>query len=160
DFERLIALVDALHKTPAGFSGAEAMAEASGIGITKLHALFRQHYHTTPAAYLNRVKVAAACRLLSDPERKIIDAAYGAGYVSLSTFYENFRKAMGLSPKEYQSLVQGDSFTLTLPKNYLSCITCKMLGRDPDSVVAKVDGDYSVKALNVCGRAVLLHMQW
>src|SRR5438045_7676676 len=112
DSESLFALVEAIRCEPGAFSGVDDMATSSGIGVTKLHALFRQHYHTTPAIYLSRVRIAAACAVLTDPDRRVIDAAYAAGYKSLSAFHDNFRKAMGLSPKDYQQLGKTNEFTL------------------------------------------------
>ncbi len=158
DYECLIALTSDIQHNPAAFGGLEAMANASGIGVTKLHALFRQHFHTTPAAYLSRARLATATEMLTDPDRQIIDVAYAAGYESLSAFHENFRKGMGLSPKEYQKL--GPSFTLTLPKNYLSWIALKLLARDPESRIEQVNGNQAVKALNIGETAVLLRMEW
>ncbi len=158
DFERLTALTEAIRRDPATFGGLEVMAERSGIGVTKLHALFQQHYHTTPAAYLSRVRINTACRLLGDPTRQVIDVAYAAGYTSLSAFHDNFRRATGLSPKAYQTL--GDTFTITLPENYLSWVTLKLLSRDPESITERVDGNHVVKALSIGATPVLLHLEW
>ncbi|HLY28261.1 MAG TPA: helix-turn-helix domain-containing protein, partial [Aggregatilineales bacterium] len=117
----------------------------TGIGTTKLHTLFRQHYHTTPAAYLNRIRIAAACRLLADPKRQVGEVAYAVGYESLSAFHDNFRKATGLSPSDYQHI--GTTFTLSLPENYLAWVALKLLGRDPDSKTERVEGRHAVKAV-------------
>src|SRR5258707_14050728 len=107
------------------------MANASGIGVTKLHALFRQHFHTTPAAYLSRARLATATEMLTDPDRQVIDVAYAAGYESLFAFHENFLKSMGLSPKEYQKLKS--RFTLKHSKKYLSWIRLKLLVHERES---------------------------
>jgi AraC family transcriptional regulator, regulatory protein of adaptative response / DNA-3-methyladenine glycosylase II len=161
DLEQLTGLVESLHKDPAAYSaGLDSMVEASGIGSTKLHALFRQHYHTTPAAYLNRVRLAAACELLSDPARQVIDIAYAVGYESLSAFHDNFRKATGMTPGDYQRLGQTDCFTVMLPENYLSWVTLKLLARDPQSPMEQVNGKHAVKALQVGSNGVLVHMDW
>lgn len=158
DLECLIVLVEALKREPGTFTGLEAMATVSGIGVTKLHELFRQHYHTTPAAFLGRVRIAAACQMLADPDRKVIDVAYAAGYESLSAFHANFRKAVGVSPKDYQGL--GKCFTITLPRNFLPSITLRLLGRDPESPIEQVSGNCAVKALSIGSEVVLLHMEW
>src|SRR5258708_7607053 len=118
DSESLFALVDAMRREPSTFSGLQDMAAASGIGATKLHALFRQHYHTTPAIYLSRVRIAAACAVLADPDCRVIDAAYAAGYKSLSAFHDNFRKTMGRSPKDYPQLANSNTVMINLPGDY------------------------------------------
>lgn len=160
DLERLSTLIDALRRDPANFAGLEAMATASGIGVTKLHTLFRQHYHTTPAAYLARTRLAAARQMLADPGRQVIEVAYAAGYESLSAFHHNFRKAMGLSPGDFQRLGKDTSFTIALPGNYVSWVPLKLLGRDPESCIERVTGQNAVKALHIGANTVLLHMEW
>ncbi len=160
DFERITALVDDVRCEPGAFAGLEAMVAASGIGATKLHALFQQHYQVTPAAFLSRARFAAACTLLTDSDRQVIDVAYTVGYESLSAFHVNFRKAAGLSPKTYQRLDKERCFTLSLPENYLSWVPLKLLGRDPESVTERVNGNCAMKALTIGSTAVLLHLEW
>ena len=160
DSESLAALVEAMRREPGAFSGVDNMVASSGIGVTKLHALFRQHYHTTPAIYLSRVRIATACAVLADPNRRVIDAAYAAGYKSLSAFHDNFRKAMGLSPKDYQQLGKTNEFTITLPEDYLPWVTLKLLGRDADSIIERVSGKQAIKALSINSKPLLLHMEW
>ncbi len=158
DLECLTNTVKALQANVYTFAGVDDVLEATGIGTTKLNALFRQHYHTTPAAFLSRTRIAAACRLLDDPACQITDVAYNVGYESLSAFHDNFRKATGISPKDYQRL--GNHFTLTLPENYLSWVTLKLLGRDPDSLIERVNGNHAIKALTVGSQPVLVEMDW
>ncbi len=162
DFEALLALVDAIQDSPAAFNGLDSMTAASGIGGTKLTALFRQHYHTTPAAFLSRVRIATACHLLAeaDAARPIIDIAYESGYESLSAFYDNFRKATGLSPKDYQSLGKSNAFSVALPENYLTWVTRNQLGRDPESQAERVTDNRMVKALCLPSGPVRIHMEW
>ncbi len=160
DYECLIALIDQMRREPGSINSLTDMVNQSGIGVTKLNALFRRHFHSTPAAYLSRVRIAAACEVLSDPARQIIDAAYTAGYESLSPFYENFRRATGLSPKDYQQPGSKNQFTITLPQNYLPSVTLRLLDRDSASVIERVSGNCAVKALHINGTPLLLHMQW
>ncbi len=163
DLDRLTALVESVRREPAAFDGANALAAVSGIGVTKLHSLFRQHYHTTPAAFLSRVRLAAACALFADsadPNQQVIDVAYAVGYESLSAFHANFRTATGLSPRDYQRLDSADCFSMTLPGNYLACVPLRLLGRDPESPIEQVDGNRAVKALSLGSQAVLLRLEW
>jgi AraC family transcriptional regulator, regulatory protein of adaptative response / DNA-3-methyladenine glycosylase II len=159
DLERVADVVNELRRDPGKFGGAEAISEASGVGITKLHELFRQHYHTTPAAYLGAARIAAACRLLAkSPDSPIIDVAYTTGFDSLSAFHQNFKKATGLSPREYQRL--GDEFTITLPTGYLAWVPRKLLGRDPNSITERVEDDTAIKAIRIGEYAVLIRMRF
>ncbi|MEP7286891.1 MAG: Ada metal-binding domain-containing protein [Chloroflexota bacterium] len=160
DLATLTALVVNVRHVPSTFASTDAMVSESGIGLTKLHALFRQHYHSTPAAFLCRTRIAAACRLLEDPDKQVIEVAYAVGFESLSAFHDNFRKATGLSPKDYQQLGKSSDFTVTLPENYVSWVTLKLLGRDPESRTEQVKGQSAVKALRIGAASVLLHMEF
>ncbi len=158
DLECLTNTVKAVYSNPGAFASVDDMLNATSIGTTKLHALFRQHYHTTPAAYLSRTRIAAACRLLADLHCQVADVAYSVGYESLSAFHDNFRKATGLSPSDYQHL--GSDFTLSVPENYLPWVALKLLARDPDSRIERVDGHHAVKALVVGSQTAVVHLDF
>jgi AraC family transcriptional regulator of adaptative response / DNA-3-methyladenine glycosylase II len=160
DRESLLRLVAAVRTNPHNFTDADAMVADSGIGLTKLHELFRQHYHTTPVAFLNRARLNAALTQLTHADRSVADVAFGVGYESVSAFHDNFRKATGLTPGEYRDLGKTDHFTIRLPKYYLGWIPMKLLGRDPESVIERVEGNTVIKALTVGNKAVLLRMKW
>src|SRR5690606_17057104 len=90
DAERVDALITAVRAAPARYEDAASLARAAGFGSSKLNTLFRAHYHTTPAALLTRARVAAACTALARNGRNVLEAAYAAGFESVSTFNENF----------------------------------------------------------------------
>ena len=104
--QTLASLAEAIRRQPGDFRGVGDLIAASGIGATRLHTLFRRYYDMTPAAFLRRARVAAACRLLVDQRMRITDIAFEVGYESISAFQENFRKSIGLRPSEYRRLNQ------------------------------------------------------
>ncbi|HLK60440.1 MAG TPA: Ada metal-binding domain-containing protein [Chthonomonadaceae bacterium] len=161
DFERLTALTAQIGEEPGAFEGVESLAESSGLGVTKLHALFRRHYHTTPAVYLNRARIAAACRLLTDPAAPTaLDAAVAVGYESLSAFNENFRRWTGLSPTEYRRLGAESTFAIALPPNYRPEYPLGLQGRDAESRTERVQGCCLTKAIHLDERPALLHLEF
>jgi AraC family transcriptional regulator of adaptative response / DNA-3-methyladenine glycosylase II len=157
DVHLLETLAADVRRAPAGFADAAAMVASSGIGTTKLSALFRQHFHTTPAAFLARERVAAACGGLAEG-RTVTDAAYAAGYESLSAFHLNFRRQTGLTPGEYRALGQSSAFTLALPEGFRAEAVLNYLGRDAVSGVERVDGSEMVKGLRLGGAPARLRM--
>ncbi|MCR2807104.1 AraC family transcriptional regulator [Paenibacillus soyae] len=54
----------------------------------------------TPAAYVNRVRVRKAARLLSQTDRQVLDIAGDCGFESLSAFHAQFKKHYGMPPGE------------------------------------------------------------
>ncbi|HEX8675137.1 MAG TPA: Ada metal-binding domain-containing protein, partial [Longimicrobium sp.] len=157
DLHLLATLVADIRRGPAAFADAAALATASGIGATKLNALFRRHHHTTPAAFLARERVRAACRVLSEGEGAT-GAAYAAGFESLSAFHENFRRHTALTPGEYRRRGSSDTFTLTLPDDFQAGYALRVIGRDAESAVERVEGGTAYKAVRLAGRPAVLAM--
>jgi AraC family transcriptional regulator, regulatory protein of adaptative response / DNA-3-methyladenine glycosylase II len=159
DLHLLETLAADVRRSPSSFADAAAMVGASGIGNTKLNALFRRHFHLSPAGFLARERVAAACAALADG-RTVTDAAYAAGYESLSAFHLNFRRLTGLTPGEYRALGQSSEFTLALPEGYRADVFLGYLGRDPASLVERVRGDEMLKALRIGDAPARLRMRF
>lgn len=157
DVHLLETLAADVRRAPAAFADAAAMVASSGIGTTKLNALFRQHYHTTPAAFLARERVSAACAALADG-RTVTDAAFAAGYESLSAFHLNFRRQTGLTPGEYRALGQSPAFTVELPDGFRPEVVLTYLGRDTVSLVERVQGREMLKGLRLGGAPARLRI--
>lgn len=162
DLERLVALVERIRRKPGAFADAQQMAEESGIGATKLTALFRRHYHATPARFLNQARIALASNLLADSQRtgkSALDTAFEVGYESLSAFNENFKRQMSLCPSEYRKLGKSPSFSLSLPPSYRSEYVLRNFWRDPKSPMESAEGSRITKVVRLNGRIALLNME-
>lgn len=159
DLHLLETLVAEVRRRPADFADAAALVSASGIGGTKLNALFRRHHHTTPAAFLTRERVRAACRVLAEGDAGVTGASFAAGFESLSAFHENFRRLTAMTPGEYRRLGSSDTFTLTLPDDFRAEYALRVIGRDPESVVERVEGGTAYKAVRLAGVPAVLAME-
>jgi AraC-like DNA-binding protein len=53
--------------------------------------------------YLNRVRTNKACYLLRETQYQIQDIAMECGFASISNFNKQFRKAEGISPRDYRA---------------------------------------------------------
>jgi AraC family transcriptional regulator of adaptative response / DNA-3-methyladenine glycosylase II len=159
--ERVEAAVAALRNDPASYPEPAALAAAAGVGATKLHALCREHFHATPAELLLRTRCdhAAAALAAGSP---VADAAFAAGFASLSTFHERFRRATGLTPAGYRALGRagGDGFVMVLPAGFLARPTLRAWGRDPGSLSERVaDRDIARAFRTPEGGAALVHVE-
>lgn len=159
DLHLLETLVADVRRDPAGFADAAALVAISGIGTTKLNALFRRHFHATPASFLARERVAAASRSLAGGA-SVTEAAYGAGYESLSAFHLNFRRLTGLTPGEYRGLGISPEFTIVLPDGFRADGVLAYFGRDPDSVLERVRGDEMAKGLVLADEPAVMRMRF
>lgn len=145
DLERIREVWNAARSEPERFADVQALATAAGMGNTKLSAEFRRCGHTTPAAFLQRVRVDAARRRLLDSDESLLDVAAAVGFESSSTFHANFRRLTGLSPGDFRRLRKRNeddacSFVLDLPDGYVEYDPLTLIGRDPESPTEWVDG--------------------
>jgi AraC family transcriptional regulator, regulatory protein of adaptative response / DNA-3-methyladenine glycosylase II len=159
DLHLLETLLADVRRDPAAFADATALVATSGIGTTKLNALFRRHLHATPAAFLARERVAVASRALAGGAT-VTEAAYGAGYESLSAFHLNFRRLTGLTPGEYRALGTSREFTVALPEGFRADGVLRYLGRDPASVLERVRGNELAKGLMLADGPAVLRMRF
>jgi AraC family transcriptional regulator of adaptative response / DNA-3-methyladenine glycosylase II len=147
DLHLLDTLAAEVRRRPGDYADVERLVAASGVGATKLHALFRRHWHSTPAAFLVRERIAAACRMLAEPSPAAGEVGFAVGFESLSAFHEHFRRLTGLTPGEYRKLGRSPSFTIALPANYLTPYVLRMLGRDALSLTERVAGSEIAKGV-------------
>ena len=78
----------------------EDLEQATGCDRWQLSRDFRALLGTSPYRYLQYRRVDLAKRLLREGA-KLADAAHGAGFADQSHFGRTFRKAVGLTPKEW-----------------------------------------------------------
>ena len=126
---------------------AAALARACGVSQTKLGDLLRVHAHMTPAAWLKREHVRAACRLLLDTERRVVDVGHAAGFESESAFHRQFLALTRMTPGAYRGLNGASVFMLQLPAGYRAQEILAYHARDPASPCERVEGTTLFKAL-------------
>jgi AraC-like DNA-binding protein len=73
-------------------------------GASPFHFLrsFASVLGVTPHQYLVRARLRRAARLLADDARSITEIAYAVGFGDLSNFVRTFRRAAGVSPREFR----------------------------------------------------------
>jgi AraC-like DNA-binding protein len=64
--------------------------------------MFKQATGLTFTDYLARVRVEKVKNLLLNPHKRISEAAFEAGFQSLSQFNRVFKKIEGLSPSDFR----------------------------------------------------------
>jgi AraC family transcriptional regulator of adaptative response / DNA-3-methyladenine glycosylase II len=155
-FEGLAARVRA---APADHADAAALARACGVSQTKLGDLLRAHAHMTPAAWLKREHVHAACRLLLDTQRRVVEVGHAAGFESESAFHRQFLALTRMTPGAYRGLNGASVFMLQLPAGYRAQEILAYHARDPASPCERAAGSTLHKALALGhGKAAVLEI--
>ena len=82
--------------------GARGFVEASGRGQEHVCRETRRHLGLSPSAYVNRIRMAHAARLLREGDLKVDDIARDCGIRNLSHFHRLFRAHYGTTPGSYR----------------------------------------------------------
>jgi AraC family transcriptional regulator, regulatory protein of adaptative response / DNA-3-methyladenine glycosylase II len=143
-FEGLAARVRA---APCDFPDAPALAKTTGVSLTKLGDLFREHAHLAPAAWLRRERVHAASRHLLETSDRVVEVGYAAGFESESVFHRQFLALTRMTPGAYRAMSGASVFLLQLPAAYRAQEILAYHARDPQSPCERVDGNRIFKAL-------------
>ena len=70
--------------------------------------VFTKALGVTPHQYLLRSRLRHAARLLAGDDRSITDIAYDVGFGDLSNFVRTFRRAAGVSPRDFRKMAKGE----------------------------------------------------
>jgi AraC-like DNA-binding protein len=78
------------------------LSHEAGISMTQYFRLFKKHVHESPLIYFNAMKIRRAAELLRHTLMPIKEIAFNLGYDEPAYFTNQFRKTMGVSPREYR----------------------------------------------------------
>ncbi|MFJ1705920.1 GlxA family transcriptional regulator [Kitasatospora sp. NPDC088346] len=81
---------------------AEALADRLHLSVRHFSRLFHRRTSTTPAAYVESVRLESARRLLQDSERGLAEIAAASGLGSVESLHRSFRRRLGTTPAEYR----------------------------------------------------------
>jgi AraC-like DNA-binding protein len=78
------------------------LSREAGISMTQYFRLFKKHIHESPLIYFNAMKIRRAAELLRHTLMPIKEIAFNLGYDEPAYFTNQFRKQMGVSPRDYR----------------------------------------------------------
>ncbi|MCR4705432.1 MAG: helix-turn-helix domain-containing protein [Lachnospiraceae bacterium] len=82
----------------------EDLADQVGFSYNYFSSLFKKETGKTVTEYIQQVRIEAAKKLLLEKEKKIPEIAALVGYNDVKFFTKQFKKAVGVSPGEFQKL--------------------------------------------------------
>lgn len=94
-------VTDAIAANPAADHSVKALAARASLSTRQLTRLFQSQLGTTPARYVEMVRIEAA-RAALDAGRSVVDSAHRAGFGSAETLRRVFVNQLGLTPRAYR----------------------------------------------------------
>lgn len=82
------------------------VAQEAGYATTYFTILFKKVTNYPPLSYFSHLKILKACEYLDYTSLKIKDISYRLGYSDPYYFTRDFRKKMGLSPRQYRNRIR------------------------------------------------------
>ncbi|HYG23282.1 MAG TPA: DNA-binding transcriptional regulator [Verrucomicrobiae bacterium] len=82
--------------------GVKDLANAAGMSVRSFHQAFVENLGRPPGTELQRIRIEHSKKLLLESGEKIDTIAQMCGYESGNSFWVAFKRATGLSPKQYQ----------------------------------------------------------
>lgn len=78
------------------------LAQRAGMSPSTLQRVFRRSFKTSPIDYLIGMRIQKSLELLAAGELNVTEAAFRVGFTDSNYFARQFRKHMGLSPREFR----------------------------------------------------------
>lgn len=146
------------RRMPARFPNPSALAAQAGVDRTILTAYLAEHYHITPAVWLERTRLTAAMRKLTAQQWR--DAGERAGYPNADAFAKALKRHCGMTPETYARLSGRSQYVVELPRGYRADGVRALLGRDGDSRTQGVTTQGVWKSLAFRGAGLRLEIDF
>ncbi|MCO4772518.1 MAG: helix-turn-helix domain-containing protein [Deltaproteobacteria bacterium] len=101
--DRMRRLVAGVIRDPAGDHRVAGLAARAGMSPRNFARVFRQQTGETPAAFVTRVRVEAAQRLLVSADDTVASVAADCGFGSEDTLRRTFLRVRGVTPTAYRA---------------------------------------------------------
>jgi AraC-like DNA-binding protein len=79
------------------------ISKVAGLSPISFSRYFKQNSGAGFVEYVNQVRTNKACYLLRETEYQVHDIAIECGFGSISNFNKQFRKSVGISPRDYRA---------------------------------------------------------
>lgn len=90
----------------------DTVVSSTGLNRTKINAVLKEEIGLTFSAYLNKLRLTEAARLLSEEtEAGIAEIAHSVGYNNVTYFNKLFKAEYGHSPNTFKSVYKGQGRT-------------------------------------------------
>ena len=111
---------------------AAAIADELQISEPTVYRMMKRHMGISLANYINMVRISAACAMIDEGEKGMLEIASESGYQSTSNFYRAFNSVMHCSPGDYRKRSRGrrGSRSGSIRETYTQSAQQEFLGRN------------------------------
>lgn len=95
-------LLTSVSEKPTGNLNNAALAERFSVSERHIARLFRERTGTTPARWVERVRVDHARSQLEQGNQSMSGIAAASGFASIDTMRQAFKRVMGIAPSQYR----------------------------------------------------------
>lgn len=138
ELERLEAVVKEVRGKPDSFKSVDEFADRAAMSTSHLFSSLRSHFGTTPGTMLANSRVLQAQKLLRETSLAVGEVGLETGYETMSAFYENFGRRVGMPPAAYRKLQGATQFSIELPADLPLDHLRRYLARDPEGLTERV----------------------
>jgi len=96
------AAIDYVDKNYGEKLSVSMLADTCHMSETHFRRVFLQSMNISPLAYINRIRIEAACRLLHTTNESIGDIAIKSGFTTITALNRNFKEIVGMTPTEWR----------------------------------------------------------
>lgn len=82
----------------------EVLSEITCLSERQFRRIFTDKYGVSPSQYFSYLRMRQACYLLKNTEMQIADVAMETGFLDQNYFSRQFKKQIGLTPKEFRKI--------------------------------------------------------
>lgn len=102
-YEQMSGVIQAISKRYDEKLGVDELAELAHLSTSQFTRRFNKLFNTTPARYLTRVRINAACSLLIRTDLDLAAIALRCGFHDASHFVKQFKSHLGTTPNAYRN---------------------------------------------------------
>lgn len=84
----------------------DEIAAEVGYSATYFSTLFKKETNYSPLSYFSHLKILKACELMDYTSQKIKETSFQLGYSDPYYFTKDFKKKMGMSPRQYRNRIR------------------------------------------------------
>lgn len=108
--EKLIRVLTYMEENIDKKISLDELCNITSMSKTSLLRHFKDDFQLSPMAYLKKVRLHLACKMLRNSDKDLLSVAHACGYYDQSHFNKDFKSMLNITPKKYKSNLENAQF--------------------------------------------------